>query len=224
MEKECPYCKKTFAVQRIDSVYCSRSCRQMAYMERKLERLKEAKLNGTANAEQGEAKELLPVIATEKPPPKTEDEYQVYESKLLDALRDKEREDKGMSALNACIRIHQDIHSYWIGLRLRCLVECLLLFSEAKFTNMTDLMELCNAFTHMKRSIHYQSLPDLFPYRIAIDELRDKLKQLCIKAHKADQVKFRMEQKDKIDLILLRYSLAQFFPKQKFDELKFSTI
>lgn len=225
MEKDCVYCKKTFEVQRADSVYCSRSCRQMAYMERKMERMKEAKLSGIEQPDQqpNTHNSLLPAIRKESPVPKVEAEYQVHNSKLLDRIREQIEDDQDITAMNACIRIHEDIHSYWVGLRLRCLVECLLLFSETKFTSVADMMELCNAFTHMQRSIHYQSLPDLFPYRGIIDNLREKLRRLCIKAQKADQLKFRMEMEDKISLISVRYGLAQFFSKQRFSDLEFST-
>lgn len=34
MEKECKYCDTLFTVKRRDSLYCSRSCKQMAYIER----------------------------------------------------------------------------------------------------------------------------------------------------------------------------------------------
>lgn len=227
MKKDCAYCKKTFEVQRVDSVYCSRSCRQMAYMERKMERMKEAKLNGAGKSDQPREpnmpNSLLPAIREENAVPKLEAEYQVHNSKLLDRIREQIEDDRAMSAMHACIRIHQDIHSYWVGERLRCLVECLLMFSEAKFTSVADLMELCNAFTTVQRSIHYQNLPQLFPYRDVIDGLREKLRRLCIKAQKADQLKFRIDMEDKISLITVRYGLAQFFSKQRFSDLEFST-
>lgn len=35
MEKKCQYCQQQFELKRSDSVFCSHSCRQMAYMERK---------------------------------------------------------------------------------------------------------------------------------------------------------------------------------------------
>jgi hypothetical protein len=234
MEKECPHCHKTFEVQRIDSLYCSRSCRQMAYMERKMERLKSENLQGIGEMSEGHIANLpeikketdttepiaLPIHKKIEAPVK-EEEYVPAPSIFLDTIRQRIDDDSNMSAMNTCIRIHQDIHSYWIGLRLRCLIECLLLFSECKYTKVADLMEICNALTLMQRSIHYQSLPDVFPYIETMRGLREKLKRLCIKAHKAEQIKFRLEQKDKIEMVAMRYELAQFIPKKKFNQLDF---
>ncbi len=235
MEKDCPHCHKTFEVQRIDSLYCSRSCRQMAYMERKMERLKSENLQGITEVSEEQTLSLpeitqetyiiepiaLPIQKKIETPVKKEEEYVPAPSVFLDTIRQRIDDDSNMSAMNTCIRIHQDIHSYWIGLRLRCLVECLLLFSDCKYTKVADLMEICNAFTLMQRSIHYQSLPDIFPYIETMRGLREKLKRLCIKAHKAEQIKFRLEQKDKIEMVTLRYELAQFIPKKKFNQLDF---
>ena len=64
MEKECKHCKQTFTVQRIDSVYCSRSCRQMAYIARKTTQLKTVTLNNTIQ-ESGQIIEVENVDSTD---------------------------------------------------------------------------------------------------------------------------------------------------------------
>lgn len=222
MEKECQHCKQNFVVQRVDSVYCSRSCRQLAYMQRKKEK-EQAGVSEKAISAEGTISSLPAImdLKTVAIPKKEEKEYEVYNSALLDEIRQQIEEDRRLPALGSCIRIYEDIHSYWIGLRLRCLVECLLMFTEAKYTSVIDLMEICNAFTLLQRSVHYNHLPDEFPFTSIIRELRDKLKNLCLKAKKAEQIKFRMEMKDKMDLIIIRYTLAQFFVKEKFSQLNF---
>ncbi len=223
MEKECQHCKKTFTVQRIDSVYCSRSCRQMAYVARKAAQLKTVALNPvseeTAQITGPEPVEQKPI---EKPVLKSiEKEYEDHQSNFLNILREQLEDDHDLMALHNCIVNHEDIHSYWVGLRLRCLAECLLLFSEARFTPVVDLMEICNAFTIMQRSIHYKSLPTMFPYFSAIENLGKKLKKLCLKVQKAEKIKFRMETGDKMELIVMRYCLSQFIRRERFNNLKF---
>lgn len=228
MEKECQHCKKTFTVRRIDSIYCSRSCRQMAYMERKATKPKPAEI---VEEIPGNIPENLSIVVPEDQrnstkPDKTvtqiiEQKYEPHESRILNLIHDRINDDRKLIAMNTCLNTHEDIHSYWVGIRLRCLAECLLLFSEAKFTRISDLMELCNAFTQVRNSIHYKTLLDVFPYRSIIEEINHKLKSLCIKAQKTEQIKFRLKQQDKIEIIAVRYELAQFFRKEKFSRLNF---
>src|ERR1700741_115547 len=45
MEKQCEHCQAIFKAKRIDTVYCSHSCKQMAYMDRKFG----SSLNGSIN-------------------------------------------------------------------------------------------------------------------------------------------------------------------------------
>lgn len=228
MEKECQHCKNTFTVKRIDSVYCSRSCRQMAYMWRKATKSKTIEIAGEIP---GNIPENLNMVVTEDHPnsnkpgktvtPSIEQKYEPHESRILNLIHDRINDGRKLLAMNTCLNTHEDIHSYWVGIRLRCLAECLLLFSEAKFTRISDLMELCNAFTLVRKSIHYQNLLEVFPYRSTIEDINHKLKTLCIKAQKTEQIKFRMKEQDKIELIAVRYELTQFFRKQKFSQLSF---
>lgn len=224
MEKECQHCKKTFTVKRIDSMYCSRSCRQMAYMVRKSTKPKPLEITSviSGNLNTGILDNQQCSIIKEKIiTPETEQKYEPHESRILNLIHERINDDRKLLALNNCLNTKEDIHSYWMGIRLRCLVECLLLFSEAKLTKISDLMELSNAFTQARKSIHYQKLPELFPYRGVIENIHYKLKSLCIKAQKVEQVKFSMTQQDKIELIAVRYELAQFFRKEKFGQLNF---
>ena len=139
----------------------------------------------------------------------------------MNAVRERTDDHRNQEALHELINLQLDVHSYWVGQRLRCLLECLLALSETKYTKVADLMEICNAFTYIMRSIHYESLPEAFPYREAIGELRDKLKRVCIKAQKAEEIKFRLEREDKIRLITTRYELAQYISKKRFSQLNF---
>ncbi len=152
---------------------------------------------------------------------KVEVEYVEIKSELLENLRERLEIYDDQKALFECINEHGDLSSYWVGQRLRCLTECVLLFSEAKFTRVSDLMEICNAFTLMIQSKYFGTLPDSFPYVEYVFELRYKLKKLCIKVHKVDVVKFRLQPQDKYQLLVTRYELSQYVPKSKFNQLKF---
>ncbi|MEO6305542.1 MAG: hypothetical protein ABIP51_20430 [Bacteroidia bacterium] len=160
-------------------------------------------------------------IASAKPK-KEEENYIPVDCAFLDAIREQTDNCHNQEALNNCINIHMDVSAYWVGQRLRCLIECLLVLSEAKYAKVADLMEICNAFTHITRSVHYKSLPTIFPYTDDIPLLRDKLKQVCLKIQKADEIKFRLDKEDKIQLIATRYELAQYISKKKFSQLEFS--
>ncbi len=256
MEKICQYCKETFAAKRIDSVYCSRSCRQMAYMDRKI------KLNqmttslplvnthietsdnnndksavceptidrsGIKNSSIDESLEnKYPSIdgfssdeSVEKK--QAEEKYDYVYSQFLERITEIINYGSNTTILNNCITNEQDIPTYWIGLRLRCLVECLLLFSEMKYTSVADLMEVCNAFTTVIRSSYYTLLPEEFPYISIMINLKEKLKKVCIKANKIEKIKFRLTQEDKIELMAVRFELSQFIPKKQFIELLFES-
>ncbi len=242
MEKECQYCHETFTVKRTDAVYCSRSCRQMAYIERKMAKMARAKtqVNEIGDKLQMAVPQLDTATEIEQPSTdsylvgevpkeaglskskKEEEKYIPADCAFLDAIREQTEDCHNQEALHNCINIKMDVSAYWVGQRLRCLIECLLVLSETKYAKVADLMEICNAFTHITRSVHYKSLPTIFPYTDDIPLLRDKLKQVCLKIQKIDEVRFRLDQEDKIQLITTRYELAQYISKKKFSQLEFS--
>jgi len=45
---------------------------------------------------------------------------------------------------------------------------------------------------------------------------------VCLKIQKIDEIKFRLDKEDKIQLITTRYELAQYISKKKFSQLEFS--
>ncbi|MBA2610738.1 MAG: hypothetical protein H0U95_02120 [Bacteroidetes bacterium] len=257
MEKVCQYCKETFAAKRIDSVYCSRSCRQMAYMDRKMKlnqmttsfplvnthietrdnnnddksAIYETTIDGSGikdssvDGSLGNKKPSIDGFSSDKivEEKQVEQKYDYVYSQFLERITEIINYGSNTTILNNCITNEQDIPTYWIGLRLRCLVECLLLFSEMKYTSVADLMEVCNAFTTVTRSSYYTLLPEEFPYISIMINLKEKLKKVCIKAHKIEKIKFRLTQEDKIELMAVRFELSQFIPKKQFNELLFES-
>lgn len=238
MEKICPHCNETFAIKRIDSIYCSRSCRQMAYINRKMKTelisngsnqdnvsgLKECESSGT-ETNPLDLIESIDVSPELKKPSieASEEKYAPYQSRFLTVLIEFTSERHQLSSLETCL-MHEDLPSYCISLHFRCLVECLLIFSESKFVKVDDLMEVCNAFTYLVRSKNYALLPDEYPYTNAILMLKEKLKRVCIKVKNAGQIKFRLTQEDKVELIAMRFELAGLIPKRQFDELDFENV
>jgi len=173
MEKICPHCTKSFTVKRIDSVYCSRSCRQMAYIGRKTKadsivvninpvKAKDLPEDESLKIKLGlkGSKESAEIMPEGKMPSidASGEKYPAYQSNFLNRLVDFTNERHHLSLLRICLE-HEDLPSYCISLHFRCLVECLLIFSELKYVKVDDLMELCNAFTYIVRSRSYASLP-----------------------------------------------------------------
>lgn len=264
MEKICEHCSDLFIAKRKDVVYCSASCRQMAYMERRLnsfsgsEDICQTQISNlsidTSNTKPSidiskkdsetsidglrEYNETsIDILETEKInhidkseiPLTTEltgkesiKAYQEVNSKFLNSISDLSNQRDYISILNNCIYVHKNVPSYDVGMRLKSLVECLLLFSEMKLTDMDDLKEICNAFTLTIGSNYYKGLPDKFPYKSYIVSLRDKLKQLIIENRQDEKIQFRLSTENKIELIATRYELSYFFTKKRFCDINFA--
>lgn len=259
MEKICRHCSDLFTAKRKDVVYCSASCRQMAYLERQFNTIPEnelvngtlyqlqSKLNPSIDTLNKNRETSIDVLSEDSEPSidtlqtekihsihKSETssadeltneepikEYQVVSSKYATAISELSNQRDYISSLNNCIYVHKNLPCYEIGLRLKCLAECLLLFSEMKLTDLDDLKEICNAFTKTIGSRYYKSLPDKFPYISYILSLRDKLKQLIVENRQDEKIQFRLSSENKIELIVTRYELSYFFKKKKFCDINF---
>lgn len=114
----------------------------------------------------------------------------------------------------------KDEAGLWVSERYRCLVEVLLTFSEMKRIELDDLKEVCNAFTDVIRSKYFKCLHPSFPYIDEIDQLRERIKTVCIKSS-GGFIKYRLSKEQKQILIVTRFELSQFVQKIKFSELKF---
>ncbi len=258
MKKNCEYCNDIFEAKRKDVVYCSASCRQMAYMERKLQNFSEPSSiqdltfhNSTENfktsidvlKEESENKSVetiqnplsesnklsIDVLRKESEPSidvlkttKQNEGYQEASSNLINDIADLMNNRDYIHPLNTIYYSNKDLPSYWVGMRLKCLAECLLLFSEMKTTDVDDLKEICNSFTMIINSEYYKRLPVKFPYKQKLVLWRDKLKQVCMDSDETESVAFRLSRENKMDLIITRFELSHFIPKQKFSELDFN--
>lgn len=109
----------------------------------------------------------------------------------------------------------------WVNVRYRCLVECLLTFSEMKQLELDDLKEVCNAFTDLLNSRYYKYLPVRYPYTMEIEQLRNNIRQICINSEEGQVMNFKLREETRKKMIVTRWELAHYAPKKSFSQLNF---
>lgn len=228
MIKTCTYCKKEFEAKRIDKHFCSASCRQLNHLQRKAVVLFGNVSNEIENVKTNEQNvKTYPVKIeekiTEKQVDKVENEFKQVSSKFITEI---------ISLLKRR-SIEEDLHSFirnnkqhfksiaWVNVRLRCLIEVLLLVSERKQLPLIDLIEITNAFICLVKSEHFKKLPSNFLYYNIAKDLRDKLKVICIENEGVQELPLKLNRRLKIELIVYRCELRAVASKIKFSELNF---
>ena len=111
----------------------------------------------------------------------------------------------------------------WVNVRLRCLIEVLLLVSERKHLPLNDLIEITNAFIRLTKSEHFKKLPEDYRYNHLVKDLRDKLKIICIENDHSEEVPLKLNKNLKTQLIVYRCELRTVVSRVKFSELTFKT-
>lgn len=228
MIKTCTYCKNEFEAKRIDKHFCSASCRQLNHLQRKA-----VVLFGNISKEEENVKtdelnvKMYPTKIEEKIIEKqineVENEFKQVSSKFI----------KEIVSLLKRRSVDEDLHSFirnnkqhfksiaWVNVRLRCLIEVLLLVSERKRLPTIDLIEITNAFICLVKSEHFKKLPINFLYYNIAKELRDKLKVICIENEGVQDLPLKLNRRLKIELIVYRCELRAVASKIKFSELNF---
>lgn len=228
MIKTCTYCKNEFEAKRIDKHFCSASCRQLNHLQRKA-----VVLFGNVSKEEENVKTDEQNVKTyptkieekiiEKQTNEVENEFKQVNSKFI----------KEIVSLLKRRSIDEDLHSFirnnkqhfksiaWVNVRLRCLIEVLLLVSERKRFPLIDLIEITNAFICLVKSEHFKKLPTNFLYYNIAKELRDKLKVICIENEGVQDLPLKLNRRLKIELIVYRCELRAVASKIKFSELNF---
>lgn len=242
MIKTCTYCKKEFDAKRIDKNYCSASCRQLNHLQRKAVELfgtnaKEENvntlidtLNENVKTDEQNVKTILPdVVVTDDKPSieikkKIENEkpYTYLPSKFINEVTTLFKARSGMYShklISENKLINKNLE--WVNIRLRCLIEAVLFISERNRITVPDLIELTNAFINLIKSDQFKKLPDNYPYRFFVKDLRNKLKRVCMENSDAEEIPLKLNWKLKIDLIVYRCELREIVPKVKFSELTF---
>ena len=295
MESICKYCSNSFVPKRTDSLYCSHSCRQLAYVLRKasvntinglnavthtpetlveLQNKKEPSIKtgltenypSTEHAEDNESvnkltdkehepsikehlptvyssmttelsvkkeaelpvnadkKEIVPEIKAVNTIAKAKEEqekYVEYSSPLINEIAELTEDRNNLHTLYSLLHNKPETSAYWVSIRYRCLVECLLTFSEMPFIDTDDLKEVCNAFTTLINSKYFNSLTSHYPYTKEIVWLRDTIKNLCLSADE-EELSLRFKKDTKLRLIATRWEMANYVPKISFTQLNFT--
>ncbi len=160
-----------------------------------------------------------PIISTVKHT-QEEEKYQYYSSPYLDEIVELTQERDNTGILFSFLHSKTGGPAYWISLRYRCLLECLLSFSEMQSIELDDLKEVCNAFTGILESRSFKVMIPEYPYMNEIPRLRDLIKNLCLNAEE-ETLTFRLKKETKLQLIASRWELANYLPKVSFSKLNF---
>lgn len=229
MIKTCAYCNKEFEARRVDKHFCSASCRQLNHLQKKaitlfgnesksIEEPKEVIIHQTTPAIEEESV----VIKKEKT---VEKQYKELESRFVNDIISQLKRRSIEVSIQAYVQNNKAFTKSvsWINVRLRCLIEILLLISERKSLPLADLVEITNAFTLLLKSEHLKNISEHYPYYQLIKDLRDKLKNIYIENEDSDFVQIKLVRRVKIDLIVYRCELRSVASKVKFSELNFKT-
>lgn len=239
MERECEHCGESFQPKRADAAYCSQSCRQQAYLARKVEQgvQKFGSIIFNPNEQDqmtNKQEPSLPVTNVEKHPPiqeekpsemilereLTDKKIRDYESNFLEYINERITFRNRDSFLSA-FQIRYPALSHWINTRYLCLVESLLAVSEMRTVDLDDLKDICNAFHLLLNSETFKNMPVNYPYRNEMIKYYDTIKQFCISS-KEETTIIRFTRTTKAELLASRFELVQFVSWVRFDQLNFS--
>lgn len=109
----------------------------------------------------------------------------------------------------------------WVSLRLRCLVESLIKLSNFSVVEYDNIIALKEAFTSLINSNYFTLLPANYPFRALIKEIEQKLAVLAKQHEHCKSIRFRLSVSRKVELIAVRFMLADFVPVVKFSEICF---
>jgi len=118
--------------------------------------------------------------------------------------------------------IHTLLTVKWVSLRLRCLLESLIKLSNYSAVDCDNVIKVKEVFTALIDSGEFKKLPPNYPFTKLIKELEQKL-ALIAKQHKhSESIRFRLTTNRKVELIGIRFMLADFVPAIKFSEIDFA--
>lgn len=109
----------------------------------------------------------------------------------------------------------------WVSLRLRCLVESLIKLSNFSVVEYDNIIALKEAFTALISSNYFTLLPANYPFSSLIKEVEQKLALICKQQEHCESIRFRLTVNRKVELIAVRFMLADFVPPVKFSEICF---
>ena len=232
MERLCEYCGLPFESKRSDAVFCGRSCKQQAYLLRKIgSGIQNNKHISNDSDTQNQLTDnpyvSLSVTKNESKPLKVNSVVQLtdkkevgYSSRFLDYIDQRIRLRDYEPFLYA-FEIEYPALSYWLNTRYLCLIESLLALSETKSIDLDDLKDVSNAFQMLLRSETFKNMPVAYPYENEMKKYFEAIKLFCINSEE-EIVELRFTRKTKAELLATRFELVQLVPKVGFDQLNFS--
>lgn len=160
MIKTCAYCNKEFEARRVDKHFCSASCRQLNHLQKKAITLFGNESKSIDELEEVTIRQTIPAIEEEpvviKKEKTVEKQYKEIQSRFLNDIISQLKRRSIEVSIQAYVQNNKAFtkNVSWINVRLRCLIEILLLISERKSLPLADLVEITNAFTLLLKSEH----------------------------------------------------------------------
>lgn len=236
MERLCEHCGQSFMPKRTDAAYCGQSCRQQAYMARKLGLGIQNPVNLTNSLKEldeiGDKQEPSISVIDRKPSIEEEnlleteaivefrnDKPKQYHSSFLDYIDQRvafRQRDSFLSAFEFCY----PALSHWVNTRSLCLIESLLAVSEMKSVNLNDLKDICDAFYLFFGSKTIKNAAIDYPYMNELNKYYENIRQFCINSED-EVVMLRFTRTTKAELLAARFELIQFVSWIRFDQLNF---
>jgi hypothetical protein len=109
----------------------------------------------------------------------------------------------------------------WVSLRLRCLVESLIKLSNFSVVEYDNIIALKEAFTSLINTNYFTLLPANYPFTALIKEVEQKLALIAKQHEHCESIRFRLSVNRKVELIAVRFMLADFVPAIKLNEICF---
>jgi hypothetical protein len=109
----------------------------------------------------------------------------------------------------------------WVSLRFRCLVESLIKLSNFSVVEYDNIIALKDAFAALINSNYFALLPANYPFTALIKEIEQKLALIAKQHEHCKSIRFRLSISRKVELIDVRFMLADFVAVVKFSEISF---
>lgn len=109
----------------------------------------------------------------------------------------------------------------WVSLRLRCLSEGLIKLSNFSIVEYDNIIALKEAFAALINSNYFTLLPANYPFTALIREIEQKLALIAKQHEHSETIRFRLSVSRKVELIAVRFILADFVPTIRFSEICF---
>jgi hypothetical protein len=235
MERLCEHCGEPFIPKRADANYCGHSCRQQAYLARKIgqgqnlgnlifnpleeEETTEPSIPVTVKEPYLSIKDEKPIQPV-KPEPMTDKKLPDYFSNFLDFI-DRRITYRNRDSFLSAFEIRYPALSNWINTHCLCLIESLLAVSEMRSVDLDDLKDISNAFHLLLNSETFKNIPVNYPYTTEMNKYYETIRQFCISSQE-ETVEVKFTRTTKAELLSTRFELVQFVSWVRFDQLNFS--